>query len=1809
MKRLVAEVLALVLVIMVMPVKARGDDAGIDTFTNDLGIKIAGNDNSNTLYVKSSNENHVTGIYALGLVPLYTEGKNVSKTDVCFLSIVKAGSSRWYPVVYRVDLKSIEDTKKDMNNYMSDMTSLRKVGKNLEDVSGEKQKLSGITWDMQEFKYKAKNQYKYLPSDDKEGLWQKFFGQHTEKAGYAGLETFQTILEELAVAILDDKQTEMKQAISDDSDLWVSLALCFQLLGSQDILVPVIDEVIKDLVEGKDVSWFPENSYNYQVTLRYIQSTTSINGVQEENQSNEFIKFYIGGATEDESFDSFSQLMNVLLCMDETTLTTHTNLFGTSTELAQFLNSYNGLRTKIDDAIKQQHNENSVAVIAKLGWDDNDTEFEKWSKVFKMALAGKNLFEGGMENIEVQRLSEIYNIKNFKNWYQQNKILITREEYLRLQAYYELVYRLAVKGNGEIDEAAEKGLLSEGIVDDSNTESWSYGADVKGLGDNTSGIEISTSGYSKFTLRNNAVVVGKDTKYNVSNTNTLTAVANNFSDIVMYYAAQVGGIGIRNPLYVDAADNGEEDISTIDRNDSIETMLNVSNYTEAEHSQKTGLAWSYIPGAMKRLRWISISDGDSDPAYDAYKVLQYALLLANTYASSSFYSGLKQVTDEEGKNTGEFVNEELDEYLSQWTEQYVTDSDNSAVYRYAVAYTNIADGLSYLGVEPFSPELKALVRYANRMKGLVDISAEDLSGKIDAATEPLSNFFSVSSDTFSYYYNLGVALSASYIPMQTNMYDIASMWVLDDSTFVEQFHYPYGFFRKSLYIDTDPNAATNLYVSGKSGNKRVAILRDLLECEKDIVLYVDDKFYNVDILAEIQNMTYRKVTNTDTGEELTNDRSLWNKFTDWISGTSNVTAEEILKTAGYQSYSDNVRKDVESSYVQGVEDSGTSGLVLSSKEIDTYLTGYSENADDKIYNEYTPLEGFAVVSAIYKNTQLYSKIRSQTEAVSPVFVSSPNVAGIEGVSQEYWNTIYNYLMLKNLPGNMSVDYKTTLDLDSQVYVDIYGNILTESGLVIIPAAANPTLQNAASYDIHTAAFLTLADNGYYEIPQDYENAVKYAGGINTATGTTSGAFLLNSETKTWQIASKKINGIYYNFRDLPIADKDVITSLVNIHKQRLATNNNMKFNRRIYLITEVLRGAPLEWIDKQKEGLSLKGDLSKQGIYGAAKLEEISDSLLSSSNGNSLLSFPNLAFMDHYEVVIMFLYKLLFAVMLIVMFVKLYMDVMQRRFGLKSVASFLLTVILFVAVLYAVPEVLNFSYYATNKALLQDEALYIATLNLEKRNDGMEIGVTSVDKPSSETVLYLKMDDVDVAWYEAVGQVLSVNSMDTMQDIYERAVSDSVMAQLEGVTVRGNAVYMDVNTIFDSTNLEYDSKTEMLKNVTVGVPYASYVTPYYAILDCLVSRVNAYNKDNGTLAFSTVVQNKGEIRTRGLVQGYFTSDLFMEQSLDPSALYAVYGLETGLVESTAFTAAEREAMKKSLWYSESSEAEVREKLQKLNEKARDFIAKNHTVIGKVSDETFLKVMALYLALEHNKAFHCKYGNGLEIFDIDTKDIMRLSLTDRVTVLSGSSKSFARFVYDEAGGLGTVATMLLVLVYFVLSIIKPVVVLAVLLTMVVTLIVRRLFKKDAEHVIEGFIVSLLLLCGVNVLYALMLKGCLLLPRLGLSPIVAIFGQILIQVVYGGAMYVLLSAVMKDWRNLGYAIYEQKVQKISAGSVVLNKISLPAVVNVMDKGNAAVYRESMLRAADSRRHVTKGVTGKQILESMRKRDKKKEEGVKG
>ena len=134
--------------------------------------------------------------------------------------------------------------------------------------------------------------------------------------------------------------------------------------------------------------------------------------------------------------------------------------------------------------------------------------------------------------------------------------------------------------------------------------------------------------------------------------------------------------------------------------------------------------------------------------------------------------------------------------------------------------------------------------------------------------------------------------------------------------------------------------------------------------------------------------------------------------------------------------------------------------------------------------------------------------------------------------------------------------------------------------------------------------------------------------------------------------------------------------------------------------------------------------------------------------------------------------------------------------------------------------------------------------------------------------------------------------------------------------------------------------------------------------------------------------------------------------------------------------------------------------------AREYIAKNADILGKIPDEVFLKVMAMELAIEYNKLFNVSYGRAMEIMNIDTRDIMRFMVADNEAVYKYYSYSFARFTYEEAGGIGVIFASILLVVLWITGFIKPIVMILILALLIINCVLEKYYSEKRADVLKG-----------------------------------------------------------------------------------------------------------------------------------------------
>lgn len=1037
-----------------------------------------------------------------------------------------------------------------------------------------------------------------------------------------------------------------------------------------------------------------------------------------------------------------------------------------------------------------------------------------------------------------------------------------------------------------------------------------------------------------------------------------------------------------------------------------------------------------------------------------------------------------------------------------------------------------------------------------------------------SSSKPMPAFFENYTDSrkLSENYIKGLAYTATLVPMKSNLYSAEWLNYLD-TDFRTNFYDLYGFNRKALYRDMTAGAGEEYFNSGEvsKGALELCTLRDLIESKGDIVLYLDDNFYNVEDIKSSQSVRPNYATTKPGTEEGTTEDIAWySNIASGIEDTYNTNFDNIAKTNESSNYSKiyyNMMNNLDGAHTYypeaTPENPGNSdNAVLNSGKINYYLNPGQDGSE-----VYSPMQAYAVVSSVYRDGDLFNLANSM-ETHRPVFISSKTAAYAKGASLKQKCTLYNYVLVMNLEESMPVGYLGNLDMDCPLYMDILGNIITESGTVIIPAMSNATLMNEETFvGTNWAAGLYAVYGNGYRIPVKKDD-------INTISQVM--ANFVEDESGKYYIPKARTLGDEYeiDMSRLATTSKETLDVLYNRAYADLknATQGNIyNFNQFFQIALEVMRGAPIESIDKEAEGLLTNDRLDRAGIVAAVKLEDLNNSL--GTNGeNSTISMPSLAFMPGFNYVALMVFKLLLLIIIVVNMAIVYIDAVGGHLGLHTIWKCFSSMVITMLTVLTVPAVFEVTYYQSSKALLQKEATYISMLNLEKKESGVEIGVTEVSEPKIRTELFVKLEDISVPWYELFYNSIFTDSYKTLNEMYENyARKNAFVASEDDIVVKNDGVYVSVDSIYDSSavDLNINGENSMRTLVQTAVDKNStfsFYSPYYVILDALIQNVNYFNanpwgEDNsdvssteGWYAYTTKTQKGGRIKTMGLIEPYFTSAAFMEsEGKDLTGMAEVYSdnIDTGYDPDPAthgmFAPMNLDTIRESYWYAGGgiSATECTKRVEYLNEQARVFVADNKELLGKISDETFLKVMAMCLSTKHNAAFGAQKASALEIYNLSNDDLIRMSIADKADVMINSTLSYPRFVYAVGGTSGVFAAALLSMVMWISSIVKPVLIVVAFLTIFISVFVFKVCLRKQDSSLYGYVITTLLLCSTNILYSLLLKLSMYLPNIGATPFMCILLQIIVQIAYMVILLQVVGTAFKDWRDLGAQRYANKL----------------------------------------------------------------------
>lgn len=962
-----------------------------------------------------------------------------------------------------------------------------------------------------------------------------------------------------------------------------------------------------------------------------------------------------------------------------------------------------------------------------------------------------------------------------------------------------------------------------------------------------------------------------------------------------------------------------------------------------------------------------------------------------------------------------------------------------------------------------------------------------------------------------------------------------------------------------------------------------------------------------------------------------------------VSSTVEMS-EQTLKTNGYTNYNSSVRailaEVADSDYVNlsNTDETGPAKnafsidmsdntvntddnldtVVLTSSQINQFMSGemtYSQSTTDEDEGTvttnnytadtgYTPLMSVAYVSCLYRDSNTYT-LANTVESNNPVFMASDDLCGIEEANQWYRNTLLNYALLKNLKGNAQIDVTYVTDLDCPVYMDVFGNIITESGIVVIPAASNATLHVGSYRNYNYSAGLYSCYGKEYNIPSDTEGAqsVLYP------------YFVIDKN-----VGKYVVNGITMNvgstavrFDKIDTYSEDTRNALMDAYKAAVSTSKSTRLNwiAMVKIVNEVMRGAPIENINKDAEGLYV--NQTKAGLVAAAKLESMLDSL-KGEMANTLLYIPDFSKTDKLEVWVALLMKLMMVATAAVVIISIYRDGVAGTLGPRTALTSLAAIALTVSCIVVVPSVFQLTYYSANKFLLEDEAMRILMVNEEKRQGGVEIGITKQDTVQSNGEFAIQLDWVKVPWYEELENILYDSALDNLQEVKLEAYRNTAVYNNADVTMYNDGAYVTTDDLFDSVSMDYTfTSTSNVRGLYLYAndnqpQTASFYSPYYVFLRTLTANVNEYNRwlnnagdsyvteddaladeetgSSGVLGsynYTVKYMSENRPKTVGLCSAYFTSDNFMEHDEDIMRLCQIYGNiptdsnpatemitehEKGFNRAELFSSSEIEQLRSSYWYNNDmvdinddvywtigktdkySQAERRNmyaadfledfyaRVDAMDAYARDFIASNRDMLGKVSDETFIKVMALNMAVKYNQLFGVPAANSLEIYNMDSEDLIRLCTVASDEAVMATSMSYPRFIYVFGGEAGVYVAAILSVIMWLGSFIKPLCTIIVFISVFMSIFVFRVVLRKPSANLWGYCVTVALLCVTNLLHALVLKIGVSLPNFGLSPLGCLIFLIVGQVAYLLLLAYVTGVSLKDWSNLGASEYEKE-----------------------------------------------------------------------
>lgn len=342
-----------------------------------------------------------------------------------------------------------------------------------------------------------------------------------------------------------------------------------------------------------------------------------------------------------------------------------------------------------------------------------------------------------------------------------------------------------------------------------------------------------------------------------------------------------------------------------------------------------------------------------------------------------------------------------------------------------------------------------------------------------------------------------------------------------------------------------------------------------------------------------------------------------------------------------------------------------------------------------------------------------------------------------------------------------------------------------------------------------------------------------------------------------------------------------------------------------------------------------------------------------------------------------------------------------------------------------------------------------------------------------------------------------------------------ILNQGAGIYVEGDSIKINTSRLFGNLHIAKDSDADgsagayQIKAYKTVSDNVDYYTPFYLVADSFIKELNLFEQVF-EVPRGTIIYSNGVIKDNFLIYSFANSSVFISpgeylisanlEGLSEASIAELESSNKSLAEDLKSVFGDKneatdflrlhewlyeptDAMKRTLWYNtmitngfyDKSGQPSKDRIEKLishvNYQTKRFIYSMDDLIGKISDDTMVKLIALRAAIDFNQQVsdfgHWVYPFSLNYGDLTLKDIAGCIFVSDYSKYTALDLDIVEYVGDTGGWFNLIILSILLVLLFLIAYIVQLLVPVMYVLLCLAIVVKLIMQGDAKSPVKGF----------------------------------------------------------------------------------------------------------------------------------------------